>query len=186
MRVVLGLLVLLTLFWMAASWQSRQTSRLRREREQVHGRIVRPPSRFAREALAGDGFSELAPPPGHSSALWSTLVVGRPSGAEPRPLPGSPEPDPVPAPEPAALPEPAGEHRPPPVEARAPVAFRYRIRRGDVLGTICADFYGAERGPFENLAQLTRAVARYNALERPDDIRPGQELLLPPLGELAP
>ena len=62
MRALIGLVVLGTLFVMAASWQSRMTSELRRDRSQRYN-------------VADDSA------PGQEG--WSRLVLGRPSGADP-------------------------------------------------------------------------------------------------------
>lgn len=199
MRPLLGILLLVAIFLAAARWQSRETGRLVRERDQLHGRSAQPTSRFAADQRLEDIGQE--PGPGGSSAPWSTLVIGVPSGAAPH-FPVEPAVE-IPAPGPgplaageagAALPlsnlsstvetggeEQKGEEEP----TTAPAGFRYRVRRGDVLGTICSDFYGAERGAFENLTQLSLAVARFNDID-PNTLSAGDELLLPTLADLRP
>ena len=47
-----------------------------------------------------------------------------------------------------------------------------------VLSKICAEVYG--RGT----PDIVAAVARYNGIDDPDQIRPGDELVLPPLDDL--
>ncbi len=99
---------------------------------------------------------------------FSRVVVGAPSGAEPviLPQPAAPVPpdrDAAPADEP-----------PPP----APGERRHVVRKGESLSKICAAAYGTAR------ADVIAAVARVNGLARPDQIREGQVLVLPPFEEL--
>ena len=156
MRALLGITILATLCWMAAAWQGRWTEGLREEREIVHGT----------EALA------------LSSAGWSTLVIGRPSGAAPRPT----------------LEDEDGGWATTPgtgQQAEAGFAFasipatRHTVRAGDVLGKICQRHYGSDRPLFPKLADLVLAVAVHNGLPTPDAIREGQTIELPDLQVLA-
>jgi len=150
MRTFLGLLILGGLFLMAAAWQRNQTEELRAERSQRYG-IPQDPSRTE------DG--------------WDSLVLGRPSGAEPIPSAEQLEPawenwtDPDDDP---------GSDAPPPVSQE----YRYEVQSGDVLSRICAKHYGTSR------ASLVDAVAHYNGLSSPDAIRAGKILLLPDPGLL--
>jgi len=159
-RALLGITILATLFWMAAAWQDRWTEGLRKEREIVHGT----------EALA------------LSSAGWSSLVIGRPSGAVPRPgLADTPED------EDGGWATTPGTGQPAQTEfafASIP-ATRHTIRAGDVLGKICRRHYGSDRPLFPKLADLVRAVAAHNDLPTPDAIREGQTIELPDLQVLA-
>jgi phage tail protein X len=150
MRAVVGLLVLGTLFLLAATWQSRTTKRLQTKREREHG----VPARNADAVPDG----------------WSTLVVGRPSGSEP-------------------FEQPPGEASSSASSASTTVDdgtlseqldeppyrpdFSYTVRSGDILGRICSQHYDTAR-PW-----IVNAVAAYNGLASPDDLREGQELLLP-------
>ena len=145
MRTLLGLLILGGLFLMAAAWQRNQTEELRAERSQRYG-IPEDP--------AGEE-------PG-----WDTLVLGRPSGAQPIPS--------------AERQDPAWENWTDPdvatqSEAQPPVLqeYRYEVQSGDVLSRICAKHYGTSR------ASLVNAVAHYNGLGSPDAIRAGKIILLP-------
>ena len=150
MRTLLGLLILGGLFLMAATWQRNQTKELRAERSQRYG-IPEDPS--ARE-------------PG-----WDTLVLGRPSGAQPIPSPAQPE---------SAWENWADLDHDTRADERPFVSqeFRYEVQSGDVLSRICAQHYGTSR------ASLVDAVAHYNGLSSPDAIRAGKILLLPDPGLL--
>lgn len=118
MRVFLGLLVLTSLFLMAAFWQKGITQRLEAKRELEQGWSV----------VTGDGQDR-----------WVKLVVGRPSGAEPMATPihlqgtptwppqGQDPVDPVPTPQPV-VPD-----------------VTYVVQSGDVLGTICQERYGTAK-----------------------------------------
>lgn len=102
-----------------------------------------------------------------SGAGWTTLVVGLPSGA-----------DPV---APTEIDEPAEERIPP--EPDGPVGFvgdfEYVVRSGDVLGRICNAHYST------SAREVVAAVAAYNGLASPDQIRVGQVLSLPDQSRLA-
>lgn len=156
MRALIGLLVLGTLFVMAASWQSKMTERLREDRAQRYN--------VADDSAAGQEG-------------WSRLILGRPSGAEPLLIPEPQGPSasfvpPQPPPQPAPEPEPTPRFR------RDRV---HRVQPNEVLGKICQDHY--EVRP---LAAVVARVATYNDLASPDDIREGQELLLPDAAVLFP
>lgn len=156
MRALLGITILASLFWMAAAWQGRWTEGLRNEREIVHGT----------EVLA------------LSSAGWSSLVIGRPSGAPPRPEIIEEETGW------ATLPEEEVQSERGYAFASIP-ATRHTVRGGEVLGKICARHYGSDRPLFPKLADLVTAVALHNELDAPDAIRVGQTLELPDLQVLA-
>lgn len=161
MRALLGLLILGSLFVMAASWQLRTTSDLR-------------DSQSKRYNVASD--TELGGPG------WSRLVLGRPSGADPLAIP-------EPARDPGRPPAPGTDgildDLPPPVPAPPPVRLPpdrvYTVKKNEVLGTICQKEY--EVRPLHDLIQR---VARYNNLASAGDIREGQELLLPDARVLYP
>lgn len=171
MRALLGLLVLGALFIMAASWQNRMTSRLREDRSQRYN--------VASDSVAGQEG-------------WSRLILGRPSGAEPLPLPD-------PLPEDQQLAYGAGGGAPgeldpgdqsqggiPPI---APSASgpRYRpddrhvVQKDEVLSTICQNHYDVRP-----LHLLVDRVAIYNDLKTANDIRIGTELRLPDPAVLFP
>lgn len=96
-----------------------------------------------------------------SEAGWTTLVVGLPSGAEPV--------------APVEIDEPTQGATPP--EPDGPVGFvgdfEYVVRSGDVLGRICNAHYSTAA------REVVAAVAAYNGLTSPDQIRVGQVLSLP-------
>jgi len=145
MRAILGLLILGALFLMAATWQSRWTEKLQAQREREFGVPA------AVEEVP-DG--------------WSTLVIGRPSGADPFSVPQSEAYEPI---------EPRVEDEEPFVPWDALPArpdFSYTVRSGDILGRICANHYDSSK-PW-----LVDAVARYNGINS-DSLRVGMELLLP-------
>lgn len=162
MRALIGLLILGSLFVMAASWQNRTTSRLRGDRAQGYN-------------VASDSV--------RPSEGWSQLIVGRPSGA-----------DPLPVPEQVALPGGSGVNAgngaqpqgPRPLEADNPsVKYRsdriYVVQSNDVLSKICQDHYDAR--PLED---VIARVATYNDLKSPDAIRAGIEIRLPDAAVLFP
>ena len=149
MRALIGLVVLGTLFVMAASWQSRMTSELRKDRSRRYN-------------VADDSAT--------GQEGWSRLILGRPSGVDPLLIPEPQGPaasfSPQLAP-PSAAPEPAPAPR-----------FRpdrvHRVQANEVLGKICQEHY--EVRP---LAAVVDRIAKYNDLDSPNDIREGQELRLP-------
>ena len=172
MRVFLGLALLASLFWMAASWQSRQTARLVQQRETLLGR------RGVQAAPARAAESDPSEAAGSPQAGWVTLVLGRASGAEPirSAPPLGTDLGPAPELEQDSATSPAPDAGDP--------SFRYRVRPGDSLSTICRDYYGNRRGRFANLSALVQAVASHNGIASPDDIRAGAQLVLPRLSEL--
>ncbi len=145
MRTLLGLLILGGLFLMAATWQRNQTEELRAQRSQRYG---------------------IPQDPAGQEPGWDTLVLGRPSGAEP-----------IPSPAPLGRAwenwtdtgdDTQGDER-----LIVSQEYRYEVQSGDVLSRICARHYGTSR------ASLVNAVAHYNGLGSPDAIRAGKILLLP-------
>ncbi len=94
---------------------------------------------------------------------FSRAVVGAPSGS------------------PAVTPTPA----PPPVQAApragvqgSPKSINHRVLKGETLSEICAGFYGTAR------ADVVDALARRNGLSKPEALRAGQMIVIPPLAEL--
>ena len=150
MRALIGLLVLGSLFVMAASWQNRTTSQLRDRRAQRYG-------------IPSDS---IASPEG-----WSRLVLGRPSGAEPLALPELP-PDFRPVDDDSGAR--TAQELPSPNPMLIPADFSYTVKSNDVLGTICQKHYDVRP-----LARVVRAVATYNDLSSQDAIRSGDVILLP-------
>ncbi|MEM9380311.1 MAG: LysM domain-containing protein [Planctomycetota bacterium] len=165
MRAILGLLILGSLFAAAASWQNRTTSQLRDRRAMRYG--------IPSDSIAG--------PEG-----WGRLVLGRPSGAEPLPLP-----------EPAPRYDGADGYPPQDPDGRGPAGqdgrgsstdltkdlgqqtiipadFEYTVQPNDVLSVICQKHYD-----YRPLPQVVEAIARYNDLKSPDAIRSGNVLYLP-------
>lgn len=161
MRALLGLLLLGTLFVMAASWQNRTTK-------------GRHDERARRFNMSDATFDE----------DWSRLLVGRPSGGEPIPVPEdyAPAPnvlgDPLP---PEVGDDPGWTPTPPPAPTRIPPDRVYVVKSGEVLGSICQREY--EVRP---LHLVVDKVARYNDLASPDAIREGLELKLPDPAVLFP
>ena len=147
MRALIGLVVLGTLFVMAASWQSRMTSELR----------------------GTDPSDTTWPTRPTGEEGWSRLVLGRPSGADPLLVVESVAPTTTFSP--AGVPRPVTSRR-----NRHPASAGdrvHRVRPNEVLGKICQEHYDVRP-----LAAVVEAVATYNDLASPDDIREG-ELLLP-------
>lgn len=56
--------------------------------------------------------------------------------------------------------------------------FQLTVQRGQQLGELCRKHYGSGR------RELVDAVARYNHMASPDQLREGQQLLFPPLDAL--
>lgn len=116
--------------------------------------------RDAAYARPSDGGSDL--PEG-----FTRVVVGEPSGAAPV-VPPTP---PVPRPGTASPRDTGG--------AAANDRLRHHVvKPGDSLSKICAAFYGTAR------KDVVDAVARANGLSKPEALRAGQQLVLPPLQEL--
>lgn len=163
MRLLLGALILLTLFSAAALWQRSWTKEARSSREPF------PSSPQERTpAVPGDG--------------WSRVLLGRPSGGEPH----------VERTDAASGGPPRGTHEESheslrdrrhdlaqgtessSTDPRAPEEdVVVTVQAGQTLSEICRDRYGSAR------LELVLAVARYNHLARPDEIREGQRILLP-------
>lgn len=151
MRLLLGLLILGGLFLVAANWQENLRSSVLKTRRLERG----IPSHVDTMVNGEDG--------------WTTLVLGAPSGAESiRPKDAAPPvpiiPDPTPD---SVIPQP-----PPPTIQ--PDQER-TIAPGDSLSRICEQHYGTSR------PRLVQALARYNGLSSPNQIRVGATLLLPDL-----
>jgi nucleoid-associated protein YgaU len=162
-------------FALATRWQDRWTEELRSERDR----------KLARQELPSD---DRAP-------VLGQVVVGLQSGApafdaadRARPAPdesgGSTKQS-----ETSALTNPAEvqsrpthpiESAPPGQSAQESVGrvFQLTVQRGQQLGDLCRKHYGSGR------RELIDAVARYNHMANPDQLREGQQLFLPPLESL--
>ena len=65
-----------------------------------------------------------------------------------------------------------------------PAPVRLSVRPGSTLSGLCQEFYSdTDRPP---LTQVVEAVARWNGLASPNDLRAGQVLELPPISSLFP
>ena len=64
-----------------------------------------------------------------------------------------------------------------------PATFELKVHPGSTLSKICQDFYPEPRPP---LSQVVEAVARWNGLVSPNDLRAGQRLQLPTIRQLFP
>lgn len=176
MRFVLGALLLLALFALAKRWQEGWTDELRSERDRalarqelpsddrapVVGRVVVGVHSGA-PAFEGSGAARSAS--GTNGEQASAANDARATTASTAP----PE-DPIGASEPA----PTGKSE---REAAARV-FQLTVRGGDQLGELCRKYYGSGR------RELIDALARYNHMASPDQLREGQKLLLPPIETL--
>ena len=172
MRAVVGLLLLGALCLGAAEWQGRLT-------RQAHEQ---------RETRAGIPLPGATHVPGEEG--WALLVLGAESQALPlaelersrRDAEGRSPSEPEPR---------SGEPLPPTTEddegsltggepgGTIPLLRTHRVRAGETLGQICIDEYGTQRDG------LPEAVARFNGLSDPGQIREGQELVLPDRARLA-
>jgi nucleoid-associated protein YgaU len=146
MRALILLLVLAGSFALAAVWQRRHVAELRAARQEAESEPASPAA----------GAPTLAP----GEAL---LVVGRPSGAEPRPRPADP-----------VVPQKSGGEG----GASALSDFTQLVQDGQTLSGIAHVHYG-QSGP-----ALVRALATYNELSDPDQLKVGQSLRLPPIERL--
>jgi nucleoid-associated protein YgaU len=144
MRALLLLLVLAGAFALAAVWQRKHVEELRAARSAAEAAPA--PDPLAPELAAGE----------------AVLIVGRPSGAEPRSRPN----------EPAAPQMRRVESEP------ALSDFTQEVQGGQTLSGIAHVHYG-QSGP-----ALVRALATYNGLSDPDQLRAGQTLRLPPIEKL--
>jgi nucleoid-associated protein YgaU len=152
MRGLALLAILAGAFGLAAWWQQRHVAELRAAQAAVVD-AAPPPAPLA-------GEDELAPGE-------AVLIVGRPSGAEPRPRS---RPAPPPAPGPDAGP-PADD--PLPEDEAGLGDYLHTVQPGQTLSGIAHLRYGrSDPG-------LVQALADYNGLESPDRLRAGQPLRLP-------
>ena len=144
MRGLVLLILLAAAFGLAALWQQRHLAELQAARR-------------AAEAEA-DGVLR-STPNGDLAPGQAVLLVGRPSGAEPRPRP-----------------TPAEQAMPPaaPQAESALEDYALEVQPGQTLSGIAYLHY-QESGP-----ALVRALAAYNGLEDPDQLRAGKALRLPP------
>lgn len=115
MRILLGLLILGSLFLLAATWQDRIVDGYHQERRLRHG---------------------VADAQDRHGGAWARLVLGRPSGEQALPAPVELTP--------AALPGGAPDAAPVPTPLLPP-DYRYVVNSGDVLGRICQVHYESER-----------------------------------------
>jgi nucleoid-associated protein YgaU len=146
MRALLLLLVLAGAFALAAVWQRKHVAELRAARDAAEAAQAPSPDPLAPELAAGE----------------AVLIVGRPSGAEPRPRPTEPVPQ-----------------KPRPSESEPTLSdFSQEVQSGQTLSGIAHVHYG-QSGP-----ALVRALAHYNGLSDPDQLRAGQTLRLPPIEKL--
>jgi nucleoid-associated protein YgaU len=171
-RLLFGILILLTLFSAAALWQRSWTKEARSSREPFPSSVQEPGS-----AANADG--------------WSRVVLGRPSGGAPYEVPpASVDEGPAKTPhgdraagpiddkqlgsQPAVAPSSAPN--PTPVQPAKDAVLT--VQAGQTLSEICRDRYGTAR------LELVLALARYNRMAGPDELREGQEILLPALESL--
>jgi nucleoid-associated protein YgaU len=151
MRLLLGLLILGGLFLVAANWQENLRSSVLKTRRLERG----IPSHVDTTVNGEDG--------------WATLVLGAPSGAKSiRPKNAAPPESIIqgPTPEPVT---------PQPLPPTIQPDQERRIAPGDSLSRICEQHYGTSR------PRLVQALALYNSLSSPNQIRVGATLLLPDL-----
>ena len=153
MRVFLGLIVLLSMFLMAAFWQKGYTRRLQEQRDIEQGYSVHSTSADDR---------------------WVKLVLGRPSGAEPLAAPihlqGTP---PDPAPVDPGVPA-------PPTETDIEPDVTYVVQSNDVLGTICQERYGTANPKVIDAVALYNDLKDPNDLDLGQTLAlPSLEVLFP-------
>jgi nucleoid-associated protein YgaU len=166
----------LALFALATRWQDHWTEELRSERDRT----------LARQGLPSD---DRAP-------VLGRVIVGLQSGApvfEARssvPSSSGTSADRATAAEDTRAATSSDEHvvaHDAPASASAPTekpsqpiarVFQLTVKRGDQLGELCRKHYGSAR------RELIDALARYNHMASADQLREGQQLLLPPIETL--
>ena len=160
MRLFAVLFALALAFGLAALWQRHKVDELRAARERA--------SRVAAGVLAETPSGDLRRGKG-------VVIVGRPSGVDPLPVPGGAGGEGA-----AGVPSDAelsgGELSG--ADAARLADFVMEVRSGQTLSGIAAAIYGTAP------AELVRRLAAYNGMEDPDELRAGQRLLLPPLERL--
>jgi len=117
-------------------------------------------------------------PEPEAPGLRAVVVIGAPNGAGPTSVsqgPGITPPGEIGF----IVPEPLIDLTPP-----QPTTWKFTVQPGNTLSKICLEFYDAPGRP--PLSQVVEAVAEWNGLENPDDLRVGQDLELPSLEELWP
>lgn len=158
MRTLVLILAIAVAFGAAAAWQSRKVATLKAERE--------------RAAAIADGLI-METESGEVRAGWAVVTIGRPAGHEDVDSKTS-------AATPAAA-ELGLDEQPPQVSAPETgesgwsADWELTVEAGQSLSKIASAHYGTAP------AQLVDALARYNALTSPDELRAGQRLRLPPL-----
>ncbi len=153
MRIAIGIGALFALFGLAALWQ-----------HWIEGQLAREQALAV--AAAGRVAAVDDPDP------WSTVLVGRASGADP--LEPAVERSARPAAAPAGVAvQSAPATAPAPATLGYPADFVLRVQDGQRLWTVCEAHYGRAT------PALVELVARYNRLASPDRLRVGQTLHLP-------
>ena len=127
------------------------------------------------ESLTGVSVDEERP------GIPARVLLGGPSGAAPIQLEGSAPLDDAPL-RPLQAPLPV-EPAPSPLPV-SPAIVELTVRPGSTLSTLCQEFYTEPDRP--PLNDVVAAVARWNDLASPNDLRAGQVLELPPLASLFP
>jgi hypothetical protein len=94
----------------------------------------------------------------------------------PAPIEPAPVETPAPAVEPTPAPEPAPA--PAPETPAEPAIFEYTVVQDDNLTNICHDHYGLDKANGDAYRKALE-IAKYNNIENPDLIFPGQKILLP-------
>jgi hypothetical protein len=165
MRTLIGLVILGTLFLLAAFWQEFETSDARDRRRHEFGVEHKSEARLP----GGEGWTRLvlgSPSRALSRRPDPDGRDSRPTGSEPGGFDGPPlDPGVSPPPEPAS------------VDNDITV---YEVKSGEFLGGICSKHYGTSR------PRLVNAVAKFNGLSSPDALRADTNIQLPPLALLAP
>ncbi len=176
MRFVLGALLLLVSFALATRWQDRWTNELRSERDRTLARQRLPSDDRApvlgqvvvglqSGAPAFEGANRVLPTSAESAGRTTKNETAAPAETS---AAGTQQPGPVP--------EPAAATRRP--QESVGRVFQLTVQRGQQLGDLCRKHYGSGR------REVVDAVARYNHMASPDQLREGQLLLLPPLEPL--
>lgn len=171
MRTLVLILAIAVAFGAAAAWQSRKVAALKAER--------------VRAAAIADGLLTQTPS-GEVEAGWAVVTIGRTAArdatdelddstesarqADSQPQQGAAEGDEAPLP---SAPEPAQ-----PQDDGWSSDWELTVEAGQSLSKIAAAHYGTAP------SELIAALARYNGLSSPDELREGQRLRLPPLDVL--
>jgi nucleoid-associated protein YgaU len=170
-KLLIGVLLLLVTFVAAAMWQ--RSWRAEAEMQRTLARSDEQRSRSVQSDEEREG--------------WGRVIVGRPSGADPAPpiadRPATQLPTSIPtqnarpttAEKTGSRPGQGGTALP---SSASSSETRIVVKSGETLSSLCQTHYGTSR------PEVLQALALYNNLKDPNNLREGQSLAVPPLERL--